>query len=119
MVQLDDLRGRKVAGRLGREALHQHRADGEVGRHDHVGLVLLVLQERTDLVQLGGADAGRSHDDVHAVVDGPSDVVHHDVGTGEVHRHLGLGLQQGIDPVRERDVHLGAPDHRAEWLAVE
>ena len=52
VVELDDLGGRKVPGRLRRESLGQDRTDGEVRRHDDVRVAPLLLQQLPDLLEV-------------------------------------------------------------------
>ena len=52
-----------------------------------------------------GGEAGRADDHVETVVDAPPQVVHHDVGGGEVDHHLGPrgGVRQLVAVVDRRD----------------
>ena len=98
MVQLDDLDGREEPGRLLGEPHEQHGADAEVGRDDHpeVGLGLEPLGDRGEL---GLVEARRPDDAVDVLVDAEPDVVHDDVGPGEVDDHLGAGVGDVEQPV--------------------
>ena len=63
VVELDDLGAGHEARRLGGEAHHQHRADGEVrGGEDVGGRAARAGPER---VELGRVEPGRAQDDVH------------------------------------------------------
>ena len=87
VVQLDDL-DRLVERRgLGGEAHHQDGADGEV-RGDQDTRLRGVGQPRAELVEAGVVEPGRAHHGMDAVVDAELEVVHHDVGVGEVHDGL-------------------------------
>jgi len=60
--------------------------------------------------------AGRSDDDVNRVTDRPADVVHHGVGVGEIDHHLDLSLENRIELVGDRHLHLREADERADGL---
>ena len=84
VVQLDDLGGLEERRRELGEPHHQHRADGEVGRHDAVARG----EQMAQLVELGLAETGRAHDRVHLVHRAPAQVAHRRLGRGEVDGHL-------------------------------
>jgi energy-coupling factor transport system ATP-binding protein len=99
VVQLDDL-DRLVEPRgLRGEAHHQDRADREVRGDQHAGRRVAPSEPgpqdvQPALVEAGGADHG-----VDAVVDAELEVVHHDVGMGEVDDHLRVRGDEGVDRV--------------------
>src|SRR6266540_922925 len=117
VVELDDLDGRQVADRLCGEALHQHGAEREVRRDDHVRFVTLVREELVDLLEVLERDPRRADDRVHRVRDAPADVVHRDVRVREVDRDLGVGLEQPIELVGDRRIDLGVSDHLPDLLS--
>ena len=102
VVQLDDLDRLEERGGLRGEAHHQDRADGEVGGDQHAD-TRRVGEPGLELVEPGLVEAGRADDGVDAVLDAEAQVVHHHVGVGEVHDHLGarpgelLEVVAGVD----------------------
>ncbi len=102
VVQLDDLRARKHARRLRREAHHQHRAEREV-RHEHRRHARLVA-------------AVRQHDEILV---GPAGRADHDGNPGvdrrarDVHRHgIHRAVDDHVEPVRDERVEI-VVDHDA------
>jgi hypothetical protein len=98
VVLLDDLDGFEVAGRLGRELHHQHRADAEVRGDQHADL-RLVRQPAADPVKALLGEAAGAHHHADALVHRPVHVVHHHVGGGEVDEHLGARVGRVEEPV--------------------
>ena len=86
MVDLDDLSG--VEERRGdlREAHHQHRADGEVRRHEAVR----VGERLLETVQVSGGEAGRADDGMDAVHGEPWQRHACGIGDREVHGDVDL-----------------------------
>ena len=89
VMQLDDLHVRKEPGRLGREAHHQHRADGEIGGDQPAQLPLPA--HRLKLFDLLGLEPCRPD---HRVRPGGNDrlgVGESGIGMGEINHHPGAG----------------------------
>ena len=80
------------------------------GRDDHAD-VGLGLQPLGDRGELGLVEARRPDDAVDVLVDAEADVVHDDVGPGEVDDHLGAGVGDVEQPV-------AVVDHRDELEVV-
>src|SRR6478735_5022128 len=109
VVQLDDLDRLEERRGLRGEAHHQDRADGEVGGDQHAD-TRGVGEPGLELVEPGLVEAGRADDGVDAVLDAEAQVVHHDVGVGEVHDHLGARPGELLEVV--------AGVHRGHQLGV-
>ena len=88
VVQFDHLSGLKVRRRLLREVHRQHRADREVRSDQHSGR-RTGGQPGADLLDSCVGETGGTDDGVDTVVDEELQVVHHDVGVGEVDDDLG------------------------------
>ncbi len=123
VVQLDDLGGGEVgSGDLG-EPHHHHRPDREVGDHQAVGRSL--SPRRAQHLEGSGVEAGRADHGVEPEPPPRGEVVHHDVGPGELDDHVGacsrLGVGRHGDTARLAtgrhvvggdELHVGCPSHR-------
>ncbi|SLF51766.1 Uncharacterised protein [Mycobacteroides abscessus subsp. massiliense] len=89
-MQLDDLYRFEESGRLLSELHGQHRADREVGGNQHTRSGA-VRQPGAHLVQPLVGEAGGADDGMDAVTDQELQVVHDDIGMGEVDDHTGRG----------------------------
>ncbi len=98
VVVLDDLRRRHVPRGLGREAHHQHGADREVRRGEHVAAGAGDGLAQRGLVPAGGADH-----DVDARARGQRGVGHRLVGEREVDDHV-RAVEHGLQRRAERRV---------------
>ena len=113
VVELDDLRGLEVGRRQLGEAHHQHRADREVGRHEHVRPAVPALGGGGRRPQLVEVEAGGPHDRVDAGGDALADVLGGGVGGREVHHHVGGEIAgRVVHFVQELLLH-GQQVHRA------
>jgi hypothetical protein len=124
VVQFDDFGGLEEPGSLLRKMHGQHRADGEVRRDEHRD-IRLGGQPRLDLAHPFVGESGGADDRVDSVVDEEFQIVHHNVGMGEVDDDLGAGINQlaqriaGVDADGEGHVvgGLDGLDHRRADLA--
>ena len=91
-MQLDDLGALEERRRDLREAHHQDRADGEVGRDKAVALG----EEALSLGVIVGAEARRADDRVDAILGEVTQVLARRVDVREIDGHLGLGPQEGL-----------------------
>jgi hypothetical protein len=119
VVHFDDLGGLEEPGRLGREAHHQDRPDGEV-RHDEDAGRGRLPEPAAHLGQPVLAEAGRADDGVKAPLDAPAEVVHDRARVGEVDDDVAAGqrlavvalvdLRGHVEPVggADRPAHLAA-----------
>ena len=89
VVQLDDLHVGKEPGRLGREAHHQHRADGEIGGDQPAQLPLPA--HRLKLFDFLRPEPRRPDDRVRPGGNDRFGVGESGVGMGEINHHPGAG----------------------------
>jgi len=87
MVQLNDFGALVERSCLLSEAHHQHRSDGEVGRHQDTNVVMFGEAPTKPIQSLVG-ESRCADDRVDAVLDTPRNVVHHRIRVGEVDYHF-------------------------------
>ena len=110
MVQFDDFGGLEEAARpAAAKCIDSTAPIAKFGRDEH-GDIGLGGQPLLDLADALVGESGGADDRVDSVVDQELQVVHHDVGMGEVDDDLGAGVDQltqriaGVDPGGERQV---------------